>query len=1122
MAETIKFDHYEVLNREDGSPQELGRGAMGVTYKAFDTNLRIPVALKVINAASINSELARQRFIREARAAAALRHPNVASVFHLGIKGDIYFYAMEFVDGETIESLIHRNGPVAPALAAQIIIQVARALTAAAKLELVHRDIKPANLMILHQDEEHVVKVIDFGLAKSSKGDGDDLATVSMGGFVGTPYFASPEQLEEKDLDIRSDIYSLGITLWYMLAGRTPFAGTLAQVMSQHLSKIPPFEQLNLPSPMVYLLKRMLEKDPADRFQTPTELRKEAEKCAEMLKAGETLTGSIDTTGASGSGLATGEDETLAGTIAGDIFPTVAAEPQSFQIGSIIANRYEVVEKPDDCTCLAQIRGTHDQARLFLLRKAASVESKVRQAAALQHPNLLRCYGLEEFGGTKFIALEAAPGFTLLDLLRARRQLSAGEVGRLLEQAAEAGDFLLNASERNGGSSQTQGRLMPDLSLSAITLALPEGEGQELLRLSLDQWPRVTLKLNPIRIEGSWCLASGGQQTIVRERPESPKSPESAEAAAKQLINGLGLMAYELLGGNVQQILGPADAPVRYVPLAALSEKGNAVLKQALDSACPYASAKEFFDAFKAQVPAAAVQSQQPLHSSRAQALHQPPSLVEPVGSSGKSDSALSQGDRKSKASGKIWLGAGACVVFVGIVAGVIITRKPSLPQAGTVEAPKKSAVVVEAKNQNSEPAKPAEEKPVVVENKATPSPTPQLVVVAATPAPTPVVQPTPSQEELLKKRLDAAKQLEAEQDWKGALHEYVQIETDFPKSDAARVALEVVIPELDKQIDKNDKDGFDQIRDDLTKAARTEVVSAMMLLGRGLQKREPALAFSWFQSAAEKGYAPAMRQAGLMYSNGNGVARDWNRAFVLFEQAAGKGDVASKFLLGECLFYGKGTTKDQKRAVSILSEAAGANEPRAMNLLGTCYQRGFGTKPDYEKALELFRKAGEAGIADAFANEGVLYMNGEGVKKDAKHGATLIQKGVDAGSSTSMFLLGKCYECGAGVDENLHQAFLLYKKAGEAGVADALAGEGNLLLMGGAGVDKDENQGAQLIQKGADAGSSLCMFLLGQCYENGTGVAKNHQEAVLWYRKSAQGGNRQAAEWCKQKGINF
>ena len=284
----MTFDHYEVLTRDDGSLFELGRGAMGITYKAFDTNLRVNVALKVINAKFLESEIAQQRFLREARAAAQLRHPNVASVFHLGTNSEAFFYAMEFVDGETVESFIQRQGPIDPVIALRITLQVTRALAAAAKQHLVHRDIKPANLMLVKEDNDFLVKVIDFGLAKSIKHeDEDDLATVSMGGFVGTAHFASPEQLEEKEIDVRSDIYSLGVTLWYMLVGQAPFGGSLAQVMSQHLHKPPPLERLqNFPATLRAVVGRMIEKDPAKRPQTPSELRVELENCLSDIEAG--------------------------------------------------------------------------------------------------------------------------------------------------------------------------------------------------------------------------------------------------------------------------------------------------------------------------------------------------------------------------------------------------------------------------------------------------------------------------------------------------------------------------------------------------------------------------------------------------------------------------------------------------------------------------------------------------------------------------------------------------------------------------------------------------------------------------------------------------------------------
>src|ERR1700738_4127846 len=236
MPEAENYQHYQVLRREDGSLWELGRGAMGITYKAFDTNLRCTVALKVINNTYLTSDVARQRFLREARAAAALRHQNVASVFHLGTDHDSYFYAMEFIDGETVDAYMKRTGQLNPLEALKITLQVSRALAAAAKQQLVHRDLKPANLMLVDEEGDKVVKVIDLGPPKSAKRGGEGSGGLTVGGgFVGTPHFASPEQLEERDIDIRSDIYSLGATLYYMLTRTPPFPGPVAKIMSQNL-----------------------------------------------------------------------------------------------------------------------------------------------------------------------------------------------------------------------------------------------------------------------------------------------------------------------------------------------------------------------------------------------------------------------------------------------------------------------------------------------------------------------------------------------------------------------------------------------------------------------------------------------------------------------------------------------------------------------------------------------------------------------------------------------------------------------------------------------------------------------------------------------------------------------
>src|SRR6516162_3170089 len=183
-----RFEHYELVMGEDGKPVELGRGAMGVTYKAFDINLHCPVTLKVISERYLGDESARLRFLREARAAASVRHPNVASVFHLGETAGNYFYAMEFVEGETLENLIKRSGQLEVKLALEIARQVAAGLAAVHKQKLVHRDIKPSNIMVsLEEDGAVSAKIIDLGLAKTLSEPGAQSAISTPGGFAGTP-----------------------------------------------------------------------------------------------------------------------------------------------------------------------------------------------------------------------------------------------------------------------------------------------------------------------------------------------------------------------------------------------------------------------------------------------------------------------------------------------------------------------------------------------------------------------------------------------------------------------------------------------------------------------------------------------------------------------------------------------------------------------------------------------------------------------------------------------------------------------------------------------------------------------------------------------------------------------
>ncbi len=355
-----RLGHYELVTDKDGQPIELGRGAMGVTYKAFDVDLRYPVTLKVIREKYLGDENARLRFLREARAAASVRHPNVASVFHLGRKGRDYFYAMEFVAGETLDNLIKRSGPLEVKCAVEITMQVAAGLAAVHKQKLVHRDIKPSNIMVSFEDEGAVTaKIIDLGLAKAVDESGSQNTVSTPGAFTGTPEFASPEQFVGVGVDIRSDLYSLGVVFFEMVTGHELFRGSPAEVMYQHQHVPLPLEQLQgVPKPVVCLIEMLLDKDPRRRFQTP----------AELLKAMSTIGSAIDTLG-------TATYELSQRTAAADscmvaLKPCTSTDPERISIERLPATGSDIFDRENDVAFLNDAWGNPDVNAVTIVAQA--------------------------------------------------------------------------------------------------------------------------------------------------------------------------------------------------------------------------------------------------------------------------------------------------------------------------------------------------------------------------------------------------------------------------------------------------------------------------------------------------------------------------------------------------------------------------------------------------------------------------------------------------------------------------------------------------------------------------------------------------------------------------------
>ncbi|MBA3685196.1 MAG: protein kinase [Planctomycetes bacterium] len=254
--------------------RRIGEGGMGEVYLAEQLTMHRTVALKILHSKWADDEEFRKRFLLEARAAGKLSNVNLIQVYDVGKYQGKYYFSMEYIDGVTVEDLIRHQGALEAEKAIDITLQVSQALKYLATHNIVHRDIKPANMMMT---KDEVVKLGDFGFIQSVF----DAELMQEGTTIGTPDYISPEQARgERNLDVRSDIYSLGASLFHMLTGATLYQGSVSKVMRDHIDTEPPdIDTLrkDVPKELVRILKKMMAKQPIDRYQSPDELIKDLE-----------------------------------------------------------------------------------------------------------------------------------------------------------------------------------------------------------------------------------------------------------------------------------------------------------------------------------------------------------------------------------------------------------------------------------------------------------------------------------------------------------------------------------------------------------------------------------------------------------------------------------------------------------------------------------------------------------------------------------------------------------------------------------------------------------------------------------------------------------------------------
>ncbi len=981
MEESIRFQHFEVLRREDGSLFELGRGAMGVTYKAFDTNLRCHAALKVISPAYLDSDIARERFLREARAAAAIRHPNVATVFHLGNENETWFYAMEFVDGETVEQLMKRDGAVPTAMALEIADQVARALGAAQKQGLIHRDIKPSNLMLAREDGgDFTVKVIDFGLAKAVDRDpAVDPATLTTGGFLGTPHFASPEQLDERDLDVRSDIYSLGVTLYYMLAGQTPFSGSIAQVMSQHLHRDPPLERLTDQPPQVLaLLERMLEKDAAARHQSPANLRKEIAQCLNTTS----VVVKTDPE-AQRPTIRTDDHNTLMDT-------TIAAEPLSADTGPApgitLAGRFELIAEYPVSQFGRMFRAINKESgeAVAVLILNASVlptsnaytrlENEITSLQSVRHPAVIRVDSVEHTENLTFISREWIEGPSLIDVMRSDPP-ALPEAIEILASLAGGLDAVQSAKVP-----------CPELLPGWIVLVPTPGGG--------NAQPRF----NPINLSQVAPISAG--VTF----PQNPTNMQAGSDGTTAFAAALARVALALFGGKPG-----GSSHGGFIPIAGLSGDANELLRAALTGSRDLGSAGEFLRQLTPALASARLLT-------RKSSPLRPPT---PAPTSRKSSKPL------------LIIGGLASALLVG---GSLVWLFAFPKLTGVIRSDTIAGDVAALEGLDTPPAadSTADATPPPA---PLPTPTPETVIrenvllealarsssmassrdyVTALDVLSEVQQIHPDDPRVPQALENIAAKLRSEREVLKA-EELTKLQPSLIR--AAQTGSTSAQMLLARSLDESDKPEAFKF---YLLAAGSGDSEAMLEVGHRYASgigtdRSFEQAFPWFERAARKGEPGALFSVGECYYFGSGVEKDLNQAIYFLTQAAGFNDPFAKGLLGNIYRKGEGLEKPNYReAFRLLSEAAADGFYDAKGNLGMMIINGE--------------------VIDGIPVDGKPLP----AKADVAAAIALFRDGAENGNGLCTYFYAMCLEGGIGVQNSPKEAKANYIKAAELGNVDA------------------------------------------------------------------------------------
>ncbi len=569
MAERLIYGKYQVMQDAQGKPARLGAGAFGVTYLAQHIHLHKVVALKVFNSQLLRDDKLRQRFYKEAREQAGLRHNHIATIEYLDEEKGVPYYAVEFCDGGDLRKLIELNGgPLEIGLAFLIIRQATEALAYAHSRGLIHRDIKPSNIMMSVRDGPYPqVKVIDFGLVQNIQQEleGSRAFLTQNGQSLYTPEYASPEQVQEEKLDERTDIFSLGMTLWFLLLGRMPCQGNLGMLLGERTNFSRNYADLLPPhinGEARRILSRMLEKELPKRYRYASEVLEDIDNLLDQLHVAEDDLNSLRglfpaaRTGASHSWDRSGESWTN------------HFRPARSDIKLTPGALLEVTAAGGKRVQLELLRAGLSDPAVTQLRKLAD------HLSTKAHPYLQRLLQVVKFREGIVAVWEMADGDGLLDAVRSAKSTGLAQVADFLGKAAAALDYAREAK-------------VPSVALNAAEVILTAAD-----RLPSPGLPLITRgweALNP-------CLRpllAPAQVPSTGDASGMTMAPGAAGGGMMTMATGGGLgvtqgftsgfcgLIYLILSGR-QPTMASYFSPKAMVRISTLSEGGNNFLSLGL------------------------------------------------------------------------------------------------------------------------------------------------------------------------------------------------------------------------------------------------------------------------------------------------------------------------------------------------------------------------------------------------------------------------------------------------------------------------------------------------------------------------------------------------------------